>query len=288
MRKLIIVLCVVAAAGLVVAQSSETFEVASVKANKAGERGGMLRRQAGGRMTATNMPVRQLLMFAYQLAPYQVVGGPDWINTDGFDINAKMEGNPQPIAPGTGIDPMQIAVQHLLADRFALTSHREMREMDVFQLVMIKPGTPGPNLKPSVQDCAAQAAAARRGGAPPAPPGPPGPPAPGTPFCGIFGGPGRLRFGGLQASMLVQAFSAQSGRMVVDKTGLTGPWDFELTFAPEQRGFGPGPGPDAPAADPNLPNFFTAIQEQLGLKLEPAKGPVDVLVVDSVQRPVDD
>jgi uncharacterized protein (TIGR03435 family) len=95
-------------------------------------------------------------------------------------------------------------------------------------------------------------------------------------------GPGRIRFGGLPASMLPQAFG-QSGRMVVDRTGLTGSWDFDLTFAVEGRG-----GPDTPAADSNAPSFFTAIQEQLGLKLESTKGPVQVLVIDSVERPTED
>jgi uncharacterized protein (TIGR03435 family) len=165
-----------------------------------------------------------------------------------------------------------------------LKAHRETREMDIYALVMAKPGgMPGPNLNLSTADCAAQAAAARRGGPPP---GPPGPPVPGEPFCGIFGGPGRLRFGGLPASQMAQAFSGQSGRMVVDRTGLPGSWDFELSFAVEGRG-GPG-GPDAPAADPNAPSFFTAIQEQLGLKLESTKGPVEVLVIDAIEKPVDD
>jgi uncharacterized protein (TIGR03435 family) len=195
-----------------------------------------------------------------------------------------MEGDPAPVAPGTGTDPMQLALRDLLADRFKLKVHRETREMDIFALVMAKPGgLPGPNLKLSTADCAAQAATARRGGPPP---GPPGPPAPGAPFCGIFGGPGRLRFGGLPASQMAQAFSGQSGRMVVDRTGLPGSWDFELSFAVEGRG-GPG-GPDVPAPDPNAPSFFTAIQEQLGLRLESMKGPVEVLVIDSIEHPTDD
>ena len=234
-------------------------------------------------MTATNMPARQLIVFAYQLAQYQLVGGPGWLNSENFDIIAKMDGDPQPAAPGAGIDPMQLALQGLLADRFKLKAHRETREMDIYALVMAKPGgSPGAALKPAAQDCAAQAAAARRGG----PPRPPGPPVPGEPFCGIFGGPGRMRFGGLPSASMVQAFAGRSGRMVVDRTGLTGNWDFELNFAPEQRG-GP-PGGDAPAVDPNLPNFFTAIQEQLGLKLESTKGPVEVLVIDSIEHPTDD
>jgi uncharacterized protein (TIGR03435 family) len=289
MRTLIIGLWVAGTMSIAIAQetSAPAFEVATVKRNTSSPGNSLMRRLPGGRLTATNMPVRPMITFAYELAQYQLVGGPSWLTTDAFDIVAKMEGDPAPVAPGTGTtDPMRLALRSLLADRFKLKAHRETREMDIFALVMAKPGgAPGPSLKPSTADCAAQAAAARRGGPPP---GPPGPPAAGSPFCGIFGGPGRLRFGGLPASQLAQAFSGQAGRMVVDRTGLTGSWDFELTYAAEGRGGPGGGGPDVPAPDPNAPSFFTAIQEQLGLKLESTKGPVDVLVIDAIEKPVDD
>jgi len=290
MRNASLALCLAGATAIALAQTAErplspsasqVFEVASVRANTSGDTNGLLRRQPGGRMTATNMPLRGMITFAYQLAQYQLADVPGWVNSTRYDVVAKMEGDPQPVAPGAGIDPLQVALQHLLEDRFKLKAHKESREMDIYALVMAKPdGKPGPNLKPSTTDCAAAAAAARRGGPPP------GGPAPGTPFCGIMGGPGRLRFGGLPAVSMVQALSGQAGRIVVDRTGLTGSWDFELNFAPEGRG-GPGGGPDS-APDPNLPSFFTAIQEQLGLKLEATKGPVDVLVIESVERPTDD
>ena len=288
MKRLLTVLCLSGAVSVVVAQDTAsttppTFEVATVNANKSGDTNGMLRRLPGGRMTATNMPVRPMITFAYSLAQYQLVGGPGWLATDRYDVVAKMEGNPDPVfVPGASTpDPMQLALRNLLEDRFKLKVHRETREMDIYALVMAKPGGgPGPNLKPTTTDCAAAAAAARRGGPPPQLG------APGQPFCGIQGGPGRIKFGGLPTSAFGQAFSGQSGRMVVDRTGLTGSWDFELNFAVEGRG-GPG-GPDVPAADPNAPSFFTAVQEQLGLKLESTKGPVEVLVIDGVERPTDD
>ncbi len=286
MQKLILVLTLAGAVAIVSAQENTdaTFEVATVKANKSGDTNGMLRQQPGGRMTASNMPLRPMITFAYQLAAFQLVGGPGWLATDRYDIVAKLEGDPReqaPPVPGTAPAPMQIALRGLLAERFKLKVHRETREMDIYALVMAKPGgNPGPELKRSTADCAAIADAARRGGSPP------GPPKPGDPFCGIFGGPGRLRFGGLPASQLAQAFSGPSGRMVVDRTGLTGSWDFELNFAAEGRG-GPG-GPDAPATDSNAPSFFTAIQEQLGLKLESTRGPVEVLVIESIEKPADD
>jgi uncharacterized protein (TIGR03435 family) len=281
MRKLMLTLLLAASVAIaVVAQEKDAaFEVASVKANKSGDTNGMLRMLPGGRVNASNMPVRPIITFAYQLAQYQLVGGPGWLTTDRYDLVAKMEGNVDPnFVPGANTpNPMQLALRHLLEERFKLRVHRETREMDIYALVMAKPGgSPGAGLKPTTQDCAAVAAAARRGEAPP----PPG--TPGAPFCGIQGGPGRLKFGGLPAASLATAFSGPAGRMVIDRTGLTGAWDFELTYAVEAR------GADAPPVDPNTPSLFTAIQEQLGLKLEPTKGPVEVLVIDGIEKPTDD
>jgi len=282
MRKLALMLGLAAVATIVVPaqQKDATFEVASVKANRSGDTNGNLQLQPGGRVNASNMPVRPIITFAYQLAQYQLIGGPGWLNTDRYDLVAKMDQDVSPatIIPGASTpSPMQVALRNLLEERFKLKVHRETRDMDIYALVMARPGgAPGPGLKPTTQDCAAAAAAARRGGPPPTG-------KPGEPFCGIQGGPGRLRFGGLPATSLAAAFSGAAGRMVVDRTGLTGSWDFELTYAMEGRG-----GADAPPVDPNAPSFFTAIQEQLGLKLEPTKGPVDVLVIDSIDKPGED
>jgi uncharacterized protein (TIGR03435 family) len=278
MRKLLIAVCATFAV-IVVGRAQDKdakFEVATVKANKSGESNGGLQRQPGGRLTATNMPLRPMIMYAFQIAGYQLVGGPGWIDGARYDIVAKMEGNPPPVAPGAGTDPMQVALQNLLAERFKLKVHRESREMDIYALVMLKPGTPGSELKPTTQDCAAAAAAAQRG-APLT--------GPNAPFCGIQLGPGRLKFGGLPTASFTQAFSGPAGRMVVDRTGLIGSWDFELTFAPQQRGQAPGGNT---ANDSDLPSFFTAMQEQLGLKLEPTKGPVAVVVIESIEMPIDD
>jgi uncharacterized protein (TIGR03435 family) len=283
MTKLMLVLCIAGAAAIVVAQEAglPSFEVATVKVNKSGDPGQFIRRQPGGRVTATNMPARTLITFAYQLAQYQLVGGPPWIGTDRFDIVAKMDGEPPPVPPGSGPDQIMLATRTLLADRFGLKVHRETREMDIYALVLAKPGAgPGPGLKPSTTDCAALGAA-RRGGPPP---GPPGPPPPGTPFCGIMGGPGSIRFDGFPISQMATMLAGQAGRMVVDRTGLTGPWAFTLTYAPEQRG-APPPGAEQPAPDPNAPSLFTALQEQLGLKLESTRGPVEVVVIDAINKP---
>ena len=101
-----------------------------------------------------------------------------------------------------------------------------------------------------------------------------------------MGTPGLIRFGGFPISQITTMLGGQTGRMVVDRTGLTGNWEFELHFAAEQRGA--PPGTDPPAADPNTPSLFTALQEQLGLKLESTKGPVEVVVIDAIERPTED
>ena len=259
----------------------QAFEVASVRPNKSGAQGSSIRRQPGGGLTATNMPLRALITFAFQLQPYQLVGDPSWIRNEFFDIVAKMEGNPAPVPPFSGrLDPLMLAMQSLLAERFKLAVHREMREMDIYALVLSRPdGKLGPALKPSTQNCAAlMAAAIARGGPPPAPP-----PGPGNAvMCGVRGTFGRLIVGGMPLAAFASNLSGQVQRTVVDRTGLTGEWDFEIGFAAEPSPNLP-PGVELPPADPGAPSLFTAIQEQLGLKLQATKGPVDVLVVDRVE-----
>jgi uncharacterized protein (TIGR03435 family) len=104
----------------------------------------------------------------------------------------------------------------------------------------------------------------------------------------MMGAPGRIRFGGYPLSLFANGISNRVGRAVVDRTGLTGNWDFDLTFAPEPPIGGLPPGVDPPPVDPNAPDLFTALREQLGLKLESAKGPVEVLVIDKVEPPTPD
>lgn len=261
-----------------------TFEAASIKPNTSGDPGISVRRQPGGRFNAINAPLRSLILLAHQLQGFQLVDAPDWVATDRFDIVAKIEGDPPPTPPGSPNDPMVLAVRALLAERFKLAVHRETRQMDIYALVMARPdGKPGRALRPTTQDCPVLMAAAARGGAPPAPPA--GGPAV---VCGIRTTPsGQVFGGGAEMSFLANGLAGQVGRIVVDRTGLTGGWDFEFQFAPEQRGPLPA-GADTPPANPDAPSLFTALQEQLGLKLEATKGPVEVLVIDSVDRPTPD
>jgi uncharacterized protein (TIGR03435 family) len=226
------------------------------------------------------MPLNMLITFAYQVQPYVLVGGPGWIADERFDIEAKLDGDPPPVVPGSGPDPLMLAMRTLLADRFKLKVHRETREGDIYALVMARPGgNPGPALKPSTQDCSPQGIQTRRDA--PSPAAPSGAP---PVICGMQMAPGRIGFGGLPLSMFQNGLAGQVGRVVVDRTGLVGNWDFELTFAPERPVWLP-PAEEVPPPDPHAPSIFTALQEQLGLKLQATKGPVDILVIDHVERP---
>ena len=261
--------------------TSTTFEAASIKPNKSGDGNAFVRRQPGGRFDAVNVATRFLITFAYQLQPFQLAGDPDWVKNDRLDINAKMEGDPPPTPPGAGPDPMMLAVRALLADRFTLVMHTETRDLDIYALVMARPGgKPGPALKPAAGDCAAELKSGRRGGPPP------GPNDPVT--CGSRQSFGHIRFGGMPLSVFANGISGQLGRMVIDRTGLAGNWDFELTFAPERPLGALPPGVEPPPVDPNAPTIFTAVQEQLGLKLDATKGPVDVWVIDRIEQPMPD
>ena len=261
--------------------STAAFEVASVKPNTSGDGRVMLAMPPTGRVTATNVPVRLLLQQAYQVQPFQIVGAPNWTASDRFDIVAKAPDG----APPEQYRPM---MRNLLADRFKLKAHMETSEMPLYALVVARAdGKLGSNLSPAKTDC--DAARGRRAGGPP-----PAPPQPGQPIeCGFMIGIGTMNAGGMAMADLARSLSGFVNRFVIDKTGLSGKYDFQLTYTPEGRGLpgvpvAPPIGADVPAADPNGASIFTALQEQLGLKLDSQKGPVDVLVIDSIEQPTAD
>jgi bla regulator protein blaR1 len=262
--------------------STATFEVASVKPNNSGDGRVMLAMPPTGRITATNIPARLLLQQAFQVQPFQIVGAPNWTASDRFDIVAK--------APdGTAPELYRSMMRNLLADRFKLKAHMETREMPLYALVLARAdGKLGPSLKSAKTDCEA-IARGRRGGPPPAPP------QPGEPIdCGFIVGIGNMNAGGMQMADLARSLSGFVNRFVIDRTGLSGRYDFQLTYTPEGRGLpglppgAPPVGIEAPAADPNGASLFTALQEQLGLKLDSQKGPVEVLVIDNIEQPTAD
>ena len=230
------------------------FEVASIKRNMTGDLSrGM--RPGIGRLSISNMTVKDLLTVAFQVRDFQISGGPSWIDSEHYDIEAKADAN----AP-----PKQIAepmLQALLEDRFKLKVHRETKELPIYVLTVAKNGL-------KIQPAKEGSCITRE----------PGKPAePGhrqSDFCGyrMVGG-GRLDATHTSMADLATIFSAVLGRTVVDKTALTEAFDVQLRFAPED------------ALDANNPSIFTAVQEQLGLRLESGKGPVEVLVIDQVERP---
>lgn len=266
------------------AAQTPTFEVASVKRNNSGDPSAARRLMPGGTLFV-NIPLRQLIISAYGLQPFQVIGGPSWIDSDRFDINARASGTPTP-------QELDLMLRSLLADRFKLVAHSEQREMTLYSLLKARDdGQLGPGLRPAAVDCGPTARG--RGGPPPAPgTGAPGRAAGSLLGCRAMIAPGRLTVGGQPLSLLATVLSTQVGRPVVDKTGLTGRYDLELVFLPDGGRGGPvgllPPGAPPAPIDPDAPSLFTALQEQLGLKLESGRGPVEVIVIDSVEPPTED
>jgi bla regulator protein blaR1 len=267
------------------------FEVASVRENTSGDNKMFMQRLPGGRINAVNMPLGILLRDTYRLQDFQIVGAPDWISSARYDITAKAEGEIPPPAPGdAGFNPVHLMMRSLLEERFKLAVHRETRELPIYALVLTsKNGKMGPELKVSTADCAAIAASRQGPSAPP-------PPKPGErPTCGIRLGFGEIAGSGFALSAFANAIAPTVQRIVVDRSGLSGNYDWYLKWTPErlpQRA--PGTPADQPfrmngvEIDPNGPSIFTAIQEQLGLKLDSTRGPVEVLVIDHIERPTPD
>jgi uncharacterized protein (TIGR03435 family) len=270
------------------------FEAATVKPNKDGGPFNLLF-QPGGRFRATNVTAKMLIGAAYgtpqPLPDFQISGGPKWLDTDRFDIVAKAAGDPQPQNNAPPAIMFQM-LQSLLEDRFHLKVRRETSEVPVFVLQLARPDSKlGPRFRPTDTDCAALMRAALASGA-----GPPPPPAPGErPRCGARTFPGNISAGAMTLTQVVNGLSRlrDLNRQVVDRTGLTGAYDVDLVWTPDASllppaGDRPAGGPPLPPIDPNGPSIFTAIQEQWGLKLEPSRAPMNMLVIDAVERPTDD
>jgi uncharacterized protein (TIGR03435 family) len=265
------------------AGTGPAFEVASVKRNTSGGPGWRLDPEPGGRLTATNVRVAALIRFAYDQPAFQVFGGPDWLDNERFDVIAKAEGDP-PVAQ------KRLMLRRLLEERFNLAAHAEIRDLPIYALTMARAdGRLGPNLRRAIADCTQEESPTLddAGFGPGA--------ASGATPCGFFGlapgtnmpaGSGGLAFRGVTIATLTKALVPVVRRSVVDETGLTGYFDADFDFVAELPPPPPPPGMPNPW-DPFL-SVFTVLPEQLGLKLDSKRGPVEVLVIDSVERPTPD
>jgi uncharacterized protein (TIGR03435 family) len=226
------------------------YEVASIKPSTPGVTGRSINADDSGRLTTENTTLKDLMRAAYGVRDFQIVGGPAWFDKDTYDIVAKPAGKSGPRDFGPNI-------QKLLADRFQLHIHRETKETSVYDLIIAKGG---PKLKEVSSD----------------------------PRRGIRSRPGVVT--GMGASMvnLARYLSQLLGSQVNDKTGLSGEYDFQIEYAPDEgpvnKGLGDGP-PTGTADSARGPSIFTAVQEQLGLRLTAAKGRVEVIVIDHAEKP---
>ena len=251
------------------------FDVASVKPNKSGSTQVTMNFGATS-VTLLNMQLRPIIQFAWGInTPSRLAGVPDWANVERFDVIGKAESIPSREA-------MRPMLQALLAERFKLATHMETRRQPIYALERARRDDKlGPGLRVSTVTCAGR-------GAPPAAdvvPGVPGAP-PAVPCGPRPGGPGRVLIVGMRMAQLAPILSLMVGRTVVDRTGMAGLYDFDVTFTPDRPLQGPDATP-APATTNDGPSLFTALQEQLGLKLEPDTEAVEVLVIDHVERPTE-
>jgi uncharacterized protein (TIGR03435 family) len=256
------------------------FEVASIKSHPGIGNLVHIQPMPGGRLVVENFSLRLLMQNAYGIQPFQISGGPDWINSERYDIEAKADGSP------SGKQMTGPMLQTLLEDRFMLRVHRETKLLPVYELTVAKGGTKLKRSKeggciPFSMDSPVLPAMRVRG-------------EPRATFCGFlgFGMEGadrKLEMAGVSMAELATSLSrGELRRMVIDKTGLAGTFDVNLHWSIDAVQANPGtsgePAPP-PTDNPAGPSIFSAIQEQLGLKLESRRGPVEVLVVDHVERP---
>lgn len=238
--------------------SFSEFEVASIKPTPPGAGGRWIRMLSTNEFAAKNHAVKTLIAAAYDLNPQAILGGPTWGESGRYDIVARTPGGVRPT-----LNEQMLMLRKLLADRFGLTFHREEREMRVYALTVTRGG---PKLKESTLSPDQS---------------PQGPP----PLIFVVY-PQLVKLPGRYATMAEFASVLQRSVLenpVLDRTGLSGRYDFDLEFTPDETVFGGalGKGTD----DSTSPNLFGAIQQQLGLRLEATKGPVQALVIDHVERP---
>ena len=259
------------------------FEVVSIRENKTpvlDPEESSISLMPGGRFVTTKWPLRQIILMAFGLQPQQLVDAPDWIDTARYDISATAGG---PLSQ----EMADLAIQRMLADRFNLAVHRETREFPIFALTLARSdGRLGPKITKSAVDCKAimKANMAARGDGPrievPQLPN-------GRPACLVSQRFGRVLAGGSTMADLALLISRTTGRIVQDRTKLGGGYNIDLEFTPDSTVYAGGTPPPGAPLDPNAPSFFTALEDQLGLKLESVRAPIEVLVIDGIERPTE-
>ena len=242
-------------------EKKPAFEVASIKPNKDPRGGGWS--ASGGRQTIIGTTASVLVMYAFDLHEYEIVDAPPWLRTDRLDVIVQAETPPTE-------EESRLMMQTLLEERFALKAHRETREGPKYRLSLArKDGTLGPQLIKSNIDCeelrrrgetALASAALVRWDVTP---------------CGMRVAGGEMAMGARLFSDFVGFIESVVNRRIDNETSLSGPFDIKLEWSRSQ-------------SDTERPSIFTALQEQLGLRLEPSRGPIDVLVIDSISRPTPD
>ena len=248
--------------------SAASFDVASVKVNKAQSGSSNISAATPGRFIASNTPVRFVLLYAYHPMDHELVGMPAWTSDTSVDITAQYP-------PGRTDDQIRAMVQDLLKDRFGLEVHRDKRTIPAYDLTLaVKDGHLGPAMKPSTVDCqqwVAEKHPQRDAGGPSS-----ASPTGKRPACMLSAGRRWMAGGSATIPQFTAALQSMVARPIVDKTGLQGEFDIDLTWALMD---------DANTPQSDAPSIFTAIREQLGLKLDTHQEPFDVIVVDRITLP---
>ena len=268
----VVVLVASRAQAQVPAAELPAFDVISIRPRTADTPRGPIP-NAPDRFVRPNVSVAQLIEFAYEIRDFQIINGPGWLRSDRFEVSAKAE---SAVTQGQ----MRLMVQRLLADRFGLRVHRDTREMDTYALVTARrDGRLGEKMRPSERDCGPIIDAGnprpREGDALP----------PCAWFVALMNGFARLRLTGIRVTRFAAVLEPMATRKIVDRTALEGTFDIELDFLPDPGLLGL-PIPNSTALQQSdIPPLATAVQDQLGLKLESERAPVDVILIDEVQAP---
>ena len=271
--------------------SRRSFDVVSIKPNRTNQGVPLVVFQPGGRVVAANVNIRQVILVAYGIENVQLASAPDWTSSERFAIEART-------SDATPTNTIRLMLRAMLADRFGLVVHPERRELPIAALTMARADKrPGPKLRPSGPECA-PIRAPEGIPVPPPPPPPPAGSANAGPMriiletdeaprrrCGLMLVAGWMSARSITMQEFTRVLSQLLRRSVIDETGLPGEFDYDLLFQPEGLG-GALVGPP-PAALSDAPSLETALRDDLGLRLEPRRGPVDMLVVDRIERPTE-